>query len=93
MESVAAPLEQGVRAVTMRLGMAHDRDATMPLEAPGLSVGTVLVARARPGSLLGTGEHLVLRAMMIAKTSRGMMILLSMRTRRRVSLIGQHGAN
>jgi hypothetical protein len=93
MESVATPLEQEVRVATMCPGMALDRDATTPLEAPGPSAGNVLVARAQPGSLLGTGEHLVLREMTTARTSRGMMILLSMRTRRRLSLIGQPGAN
>ena len=86
-------LEQGVHVVTMRPGKADDRDAMMLLEAPDLSVLSVVGARALRENLLETGERLVRPAMMIARMRHVMMILQLMRTRHRASSIGQRGVN
>ncbi|MDP4817055.1 MAG: hypothetical protein NWR56_05010 [Pontimonas sp.] len=89
----ATRLEQGVHVVTRRRGMADDRDAMMLLEAPDLSVLSVVAAQALRENPLETGERLVLPAMMIARMRHVMMILQLMRTRHRASSIGQRGVN
>jgi hypothetical protein len=86
-------LEQGVHVVTMRREMADDRDAMMLLEAPDLSVPSVVVARALLENLLVIGERLVRPAMMIARMCHVMTILQLMRTQHRASSIDQRGAN
>jgi hypothetical protein len=89
----ATPLEQGVHVVTMRRGMADDRDAMMLLEAPDLSVLSVVAAQAHRENPLETGGRLVRPAMMIARMRHVMMILQLMRTRHRASSIDQRGVN
>jgi len=89
----ATHLEQGVHVVTMRRGMADDRDAMMLLEAPDLSVLSVVAAQALRENPLETGERLVLPPMMIARMPHVMMILQLMRTRHRASSIDQRGVN
>jgi hypothetical protein len=86
-------LEQGARVVTMPPETADDRDAMMLLEAPHLSVLSVVVAQALRENLLGTAERLVRPGMMIARMRRVMMILQLMRTQHRVSSTDQRGAN
>ncbi|MEQ9086357.1 MAG: hypothetical protein RIE23_04005 [Pontimonas sp.] len=89
----ATHLEQGVHVVTMRRGMADDRDAMMLLEAPDLSVLSVVAAQAHRENPLETGGRLVRPAMMIARMRHVMMILQLMRTRHRASSIDQRGVN
>lgn len=89
----ATHLEQGVHVVTMRRGMADDRDAMMLLEAPDISVLSVVAAQALRENPLETGGRLVHPAMMIARMRHVMMILQSMRTRHRASSIDQRGVN
>ena len=89
----ATRLEQGVHVVTRRRGMADDRDAMMLLEAPDLSVLSVVAAQAHRENPLETEGRLVRPAMMIARMRHVMMILQLMRTRHRASSIGQRGVN
>jgi hypothetical protein len=93
MLSVETHLEQGGHVVMMRLEMADDRDAMMLLEAPDLSVRSVVVARALRENLLVIGERLVRPAMTIARMRHVMTILQLMRTQHRASSIDQRGAN
>ena len=53
----ATHLEQGVHVVTMRRGMADDRDAMMLLEVPDLSVLSVVAAQALRENPLETGRE------------------------------------